>query len=119
MPLTTNNLLIRLFIDMRYLITLILLMSSFVSMAQYPIVEEFDSFGGAGQWTIDNGGGVQNYGGAENYGTFNIGTTPYNNSTTHTMGSPIFDFSDCSSDITISFPIAGIVENGQIGRAHV
>lgn len=81
-------------------------------MAQYPIVEEFDSFGGAGEWTVDNGGGVQNYGGAENYGTFNIGTTPYLNSTTHTILSPTYDFSDCSSDIEISFPMAGIVENG-------
>jgi hypothetical protein len=81
-------------------------------MAQYPIVEEFDSFGGAGEWTVDNGGGVQNYGGAENYGTFNLGTTPYFNSTTHTILSPTYDFSDCNSDIEISFPMTGIVENG-------
>lgn len=81
-------------------------------MAQYPIIEEFDSFGGAGQWTVDNGGGVQNYGGAENYGTFNLGTTPYLNNTTHTIQSPIYDLTDCATDITISFPMTGIVENG-------
>jgi hypothetical protein len=84
-----------------------------ISFAQYPIVEEFDSFGGAGEWTVDNGGGVQNYGGAENYGTFNIGTTPYLNNTTHTIESIVYDFSDCSSDITISFPMSGYVETGQ------
>ncbi len=81
-------------------------------MAQYPIVEEFNSFGGAGEWTVDNGGGVQNYGGAENYGTFNIGTTPYLNNTTHTIQSPVYDFTDCATDITISFPMAGYVETG-------
>lgn len=96
---------------MRNLI-LILLMLPLFCVAQYPIVEEFDSFGGAGEWTVDNGGGVQNYGGAENYATFNIGVTPYLNNTTHTILSQTYDFSDCSSDITISFPMSGLVETG-------
>lgn len=109
--LITN--LIRLFIDMKKLTLLLtLLVSCFTSMAQYPIIEEFDSFNGAGEWTVDNGGGVQNYGGAENYGTFNLGTTPYLNNTTHTIQSPTYDFTDCGTDITVSFPMSGYVEPG-------
>jgi len=94
------------------IITILLALVTTICSAQYPIVEEFDSFNGAGEWTVDNGGGVQNYGGAENYGTFNLGTTPYLNSTTHTIMSPTYDFTDCATDITISFPMAGYVETG-------
>ena len=97
---------------MRKLLTILLLMISQLGISQYPIIEEFDSFGGAGEWTVNNGAGVQNYGFAENYGTFNIGNIPYPNSTTITMESPVYYFSDCATDITISFPIFGIVENG-------
>jgi len=98
---------------MRKLLLILLLVPS-LCFAQYPITEEFDSFGGAGEWTADNGGGVQNYGGAENYGTFNIGNTPYLNNTTHTMMSPTYDFSDCGGDITISFPIIGYIDANDI-----
>jgi hypothetical protein len=80
--------------------------------AQFSLVEEFDSFGGVGEWTIDNGGGVQNYGGAENYLSFNLGSTPYLNSSTITATSPVYDLTTISGNATISFPISGIIENG-------
>ena len=77
--------------------------------AQFSLVEEFDSFGGVGEWTIDNGGGVQNYGGAENYLSFNLGSTPYLNSSTITATSPVYDLTTISGNATISFPISGII----------
>ena len=79
--------------------------------AQFSLVEEFDSFGGVGEWTIDNGGGVQNYGGAENYLSFNLGSTPYLNSSTITATSPVHDLSTIDGNATVSFPISGIIEN--------
>ena len=79
--------------------------------AQFSLVEEFDSFGGVGEWTIDNGGGVQNYGGAENYLSFNLGSTPYLNSSTITATSPVHDLSTISGNATVNFPISGIIEN--------
>jgi len=97
---------------MQRLIIILLLVLPTLIFGQYPIIEEFNSFGGVGDWTVDNGGGVQNYGGTENYATFNVGSTPYNNSTVHTLISPTYDFSNCIGDITISFPIEGIIENG-------
>ncbi len=78
--------------------------------AQFSLVEEFDSFGGIGEWTIDNGGGVQNYGGAENYLSFNLGSTPYLNSSTITATSPVHDLSTISGNATVNFPISGIIE---------
>ena len=80
--------------------------------AQFSLVEDFDSFGGVGEWTINNGGGVQNYGGAENYLSFNLGSTPYLNSSTITATSPVYDLTTISGNATISFPISGIIENG-------
>lgn len=79
--------------------------------AQFSLIEEFDSFGGVGEWTIDNGGGVQNYGGAENYLSFNLGSTPYLNSSTITATSPVHDLSTISGNATVNFPISGIIEN--------
>lgn len=80
--------------------------------AQFSLIEEFDSFGGVGEWTIDNGGGLQNYGGAENYLSFNLGSTPYLNSSTITATSPVHDLSTISGNATINFPISGIIEDG-------
>ena len=79
--------------------------------AQFSLIEEFDSFGGVGEWTIDNGGGLQNYGGAENYLSFNLGSTPYLNSSTITATSPVHDLSTISGNATVNFPISGIIEN--------
>ena len=45
---------------------------SVIVNGQYLIIEEFNSFGGVGEWTINNGGSTQNYGGAENYLSFNL-----------------------------------------------
>ena len=81
-----------------------------VCLGQYPIVEEFNP---GTSWTFTNGAGIQNYGPSENYATMNIGTTPYPNNATVTITSPVYDFTvSCSSDITISFPISGVIENG-------
>lgn len=75
----------------------------------YPQIEEFNA---GTTWSYTNGAGLQNYGGAENYATFNIGTTPYPNSSFITITSPIIDVSDCNSGLTVSFPLSGRIENG-------
>ncbi len=93
----------------RILLTILLFLTT-LSWGQMPIVEEFNA---GTTWTYTNGAGMQNYGGAENYATFNIGSTPYLNSSTITITSPVYDFSSiCASDLTVSFPINGIIENG-------
>jgi len=77
------------------------------------MIEEFNGFNGAGQWTTCCGSGIQNYGGAENYATFNIGATPYTNNSNITLTSPVYNFTtSCSSNLTISFPINGVIQNG-------
>tara|TARA_R110000803_G_scaffold158721_1_gene222948 strand:+ start:259 stop:1167 length:909 start_codon:yes stop_codon:yes gene_type:complete len=86
------------------------LLTSFISFGQYPIVEEFDNT--VSGWTFDNGSGVQNYGGSETYATFNLGSSPYFNNTTHTILSPVYDLTDIVGNVTISFPFSGIIENG-------
>ena len=96
---------------MKRLIYILLLLPT-LCFGQYPIVEEFNSFGGTGEWTVNNGAGVQNYGGAENWATFNIGNIPYPNSITITIQSPIYDLTTCGVDVEIIFPVYGIVENG-------
>jgi len=96
----------------KLIIILLSITTPILTFGQYPIIEEFNSFGGVGEWTVDNGGGVQNYGGAENYATFNIGGTPYLNSTTHTMSSPTYNLTDCGNGIEVSFPISGLIQNG-------
>lgn len=93
------------------LISIFLLISVIVN-GQFSLVEDFDSFGGVGEWTIDNGGGVQNYGGAENYLSFNLGSNPYLNSSTITATSPVYDLSTIIGGATVNFPISGIVEDG-------
>jgi len=90
----------------------VFLFITLTGFSQYPIIEEFDSFGGAGEWTVNNGAGVQNYGGVENWATFNIGNIPYPNSTTITIESPVYDLTDCLSDLQITFPIRGVIEDG-------
>jgi hypothetical protein len=82
-----------------------------IANGQYLIIEEFNSFGGVGEWTINNGGGTQNYGGAENYLSFNLGSSPYLNSSTITATSPVHDLTTINGNATINFPISGIIEN--------
>ena len=95
---------------MKKLLLILLLFISVLSYGQYPIVEEFNP---GTSWTFTNGAGIQNYGPPENYATTNIGTTPYPNSATVTITSPVYDFTtSCASNITISFPISGRIENG-------
>jgi hypothetical protein len=83
-----------------------------VSVAQFSIIEEFNGFNGTNQWTTCCGAGLQNYGGSENYATFNIGTTPYSNSSNITIASPISSYTTCLANITITFPLVGRIENG-------
>lgn len=93
---------------MKNLLLLLLFIPS-LGIAQYPIVEEFNVFT---SWTYTNGAGMQNYGGTENYATFNIGTTPYPNDATVTITSPIYDLTNCASNINVQFEIGGIIEDG-------
>lgn len=85
---------------------------SFKIKAQFPIIQEFNSFNGSNQWTTCCGAGLQNYGGAENYATFNIGNTPYPNSSNITITSPISSYTNCLTNITVTFPLSGRIENG-------
>ena len=75
----------------------------------YPINEPFNS---VAAWTCTNGSGLQTYGGGLNYLTTNIGTTPYPNGSTITMTSPVYSFTNCLSNLTVTFPINGRIENG-------
>lgn len=92
------------------LLTFLLFLSSFL-LGQMPIVEEFNA---GTTWTYTNGAGMQNYGGTENYATFNMGATPYPNSSTVTITSPIANHSALCGGTTlnVSFPIEGKIENG-------
>lgn len=90
--------------------TLIFLLLSFITIGQtYPIIQEFDP---PLAWNTTNGAGIQNYGVSENYLTTNIGLTPYPNSSTITMTSPIVNYSNCATNLSISFPLSGTIENG-------
>jgi hypothetical protein len=75
----------------------------------YPVIEEFNP---PLSWSVTNGAGVQNYGFAENYLTTNIGTTPYPNSSIITMTSPVTSYTNCLSNLLVSFPLNGRIENG-------
>mgnify|MGYP003641919984 CR=1 FL=1 len=78
--------------------------------SQFPITEEFDP---GTSWTYTNGAGMQNYVGVENYATFNVNTTPYPNSSTVTITSPVYDMSSClSAELNITFSLVGEIESG-------
>jgi len=95
---------------MKIRITILIAFTLLLSWAtQSQTVEEFDSFNSSGDWTTNNGAGVQNYGGSENYATFNIGASGYPNSTDILITSPVTDFTDCNG-LVVSFPIKGEVE---------
>lgn len=89
---------------------ILMLFANFLVNAQtYPINEPFNS---VAAWTCTNGSGLQTYGAGLNYLTTNIGTTPYPNSSTITMTSPVYSFTNCLLNLTVTFPINGIIENG-------
>jgi len=92
---------------MKKLLTILLVMLSTLAFSQFPIIEEFDA---GSTWTYTNGAGLQNYGGAENYATFNVNTTPYPNSSTVTITSPIYDLTSCLSGLEVSYIISGEIE---------
>lgn len=95
---------------MKKLLLLTLFISNKCFGLTYPIQEDFNN---KLNWTFSGASGIQNYGGAENYATFNIGSTPYPNNTTITITSPIYNFTtSCSSNLTITFPISGVIEDG-------
>lgn len=75
----------------------------------YPINEPFNS---VAAWTCTNGSGLQTYGAGLNYLTTNIGNTPYPNGSTITMTSPVYSFTNCLANLTVTFPINGRIENG-------
>ena len=88
---------------------LLIIFTLITLQSQSQITEEFNNIGGAGNWVGNNGAGVQNYGGSENYATFNVGSTPYPNSTNIVIRSRLYDYNFCD-EIYISFPIEGIIE---------
>lgn len=89
---------------------IILICITLNSYAQtYPIIEEFNP---GTTWLFTSGAGIQNYGGTENYATTNIGSNPYFNNATITITSPIYSFTNCTTNLTVSFPISGKIENG-------
>lgn len=96
---------------MKKLILIILscFLIGFTKAQTYPINEPFNS---VSAWTCTNGSGLQTYGGGLNYLTTNIGTTPYPNGSTITMTSPVYSFTNCLSNLTVTFPINGRIENG-------
>lgn len=74
----------------------------------YPIIEEFNP---GTTWNFTNGAGVQNYGTSQNYASTNLGNIPYPNSSTITIASPVYSFTNCNTNITVNFPLAGRIEN--------
>jgi len=93
---------------MKYKFILFLLLLNLNIYGQYPIIENFNN---TLNWSFNNGSGIQNYGGPENYATTNVGLNPYPNSSNIIIRSPIYNFSNCGSDIEIEFPLSGIIEN--------
>lgn len=93
----------------KYLLILFSLLSLVGYSQTYPINEPFNTLGG---WTVTNGAGLQTYGAGLNYLTTNIGNTPYPNSSTITMTSPVYSFTNCVGVLSLSFPIDGRIENG-------
>lgn len=85
------------------LTTLILI--PFISFGQF-ITEDFNS--GATDWTFTNGAGIQ----AGTDATFNVGNTPYPNSSFVTIFSPILDLDSCAVNVDVEFSLEGRIENG-------
>ncbi len=95
---------------MKNVLIILMLLFSISGFSQtYPINEPFNS---VAAWTCTNGSGLQTYGAGLNYLTTNIGTTPYPNGSTITMTSPVYSFTNCLANLTVTFPINGVIENG-------
>jgi len=90
--------------------TLTIVLIAITTFGQFPINEEFDP---GTTWAFTNGAGIQNYGGGENYGTFNVGNTPYPNSSTILITSPVLDLSTCVEGLSISFELYGLIERNR------
>lgn len=93
---------------MRSILLFLLLLPSSL-YAQLPINEEFNP---PMTWATTNGAGLQFYGGTEYYATTNVGTTPYPNSSTITLTSPLYNLTSCATNVNVSFPLSGVIENG-------
>lgn len=92
---------------MKKIITLLLLLITLnISAQTYPIIENFNTLNG---WTVTNGAGIQTNGSEKCLST-NIGTIPYPNSSTITATSPTTSYSNCLSNLRVSFPLTGIIE---------
>jgi len=93
---------------MRKLLLILMLTLSLIGFSQtYPINQPFNS---VATWTCTNGSGLQTYGPGLNYLTTNIGTTPYPNSSTIIMTSPVYSFTNCVGILSLTFPISGYIE---------
>jgi hypothetical protein len=93
------------------LITICLFLTINIFGQSYPQIQNFSS--STPTWTFTNGAGIQYYGGFDYYATFNIGSTPYPNNSTVTITSPIYSFTNCTSGLTVEFPLNGIIENNK------
>ncbi len=95
---------------MKNILIILMLLFNISGFSQtYPINEPFNS---VAAWTCTNGSGLQTYGAGLNYLTTNIGNTPYPNGSTITMTSPVYSFTNCLANLTVTFPINGRIENG-------
>lgn len=94
---------------MKKILFILLLIAGIAKGQTYPINEPFNS---VAAWGCTNGSGLQTYGAGLNYLTTNIGNTPYPNSSTITMTSPVYSFTNCLANLTVTFPINGRIENG-------
>ncbi len=98
------------FKKMKNILIILMLLFNISGFSQtYPINEPFNS---VAAWTCTNGSGLQTYGAGLNYLTTNIGNTPYPNGSTITMTSPVYSFTNCLANLTVTFPINGRIENG-------
>jgi len=101
---------------MKHIINILLILWVNIVFAQYPLIEEFDSFNGVGEWTTDNGAGSYQSPSGENYASFAADGTsaiiPYRNNDTITIMSPILDFSNVIGNVDVSYPLSGYIEDG-------
>jgi hypothetical protein len=88
----------------KYLITLLVVITTITTKAQ--IIENFNP---SSSWLFTNGAGIQNYGGPENYATFNLGSSPYINSSEIIIESPTFQLDSCPY-LILSFSLNGYIE---------
>jgi len=93
---------------MKKLLFTLLVIAGIAKGQTYPIVYQFT--GSLGGWTVTNGSGLQYYSTSSQWLTTNIGNTPYPNSSTITMTSPISTYTNCVGSLTVSFLLNGKIE---------